>query len=138
MGRSFRVNDKVMQTENNYQKEAFNGDIGVMTGSDPEKGQATVEFDGREVAYERDELDQLTLAYAVSVHKSQGNEYPAVVLPLLMQHYMMLQRNLLYTAMTRARRLLVIVGTMKALAIAVRNDRVEQRYTGLAKRLAAG
>ena len=138
MGRVFRVHDKVMQTENNYQKEVFNGDIGLLTGYEEEKGLVTVEFDGREVEYERDELDQLTLAYAVSVHKSQGNEYEAVIMPVLTQHYMMLQRNLLYTAMTRARKLLVIVGTMKALAIAVRNDRVEHRYTGLEPRLAAG
>lgn len=136
MGRVFRVNDKLMQTENNYQKEVFNGDIGVLTGHEPEEGLVTVEFDGRRVEYEKDDLDQLTLAYAVSVHKSQGNEYQAVIMPVLTQHYMMLQRNLLYTAMTRARKLLVIVGTMKALAIAVGNDRVERRYTGLAGRLA--
>ncbi|MFH1140402.1 MAG: ATP-dependent RecD-like DNA helicase, partial [Chloroflexota bacterium] len=136
MGRTFRVNDKVMQTENNYDKEVFNGDIGAVAGFDLEKGEVTMTFDDRQVAYDQSELDELTLAYAISVHKSQGSEYPAVVLPLLTQHYMMLQRNLLYTAMTRAKKLLVIVGSRKALAIAVKNDKVERRFTGLVQRLA--
>lgn len=135
MGRSFRVNDKVMQIQNNYDKEVFNGDIGTVMGFDPVEGQVKVAFDGREVAYDLSELDELTLAYAISVHKSQGSEYEAVVLPLITQHYVMLQRNLLYTAITRARKLLVIVGTRKAIAIALKNDRVQRRFTGLRKRL---
>ena len=135
MGRSFRLGDKVMQIQNNYEKEVFNGDIGAVTAFDPVEGQMSVTFDDREVPYNLSELDELTLAYAISVHKSQGNEYGAVVMPLLTQHYVMLQRNLIYTAITRARKLLVIVGTKRALAIAVRNDKVQRRFTALRGKL---
>lgn len=134
-GRLFRVGDKVMQIRNNYDKDVFNGDWGRIRNLDMELQELAVEFDGRTVAYEFSELDELVLAYAVSVHKAQGSEYPAVILPLLTQHYVMLQRNLLYTAITRARKLAVIVGTKKALAIAVRNDRMLHRHTLLRERL---
>ena len=135
--RAFRQGDRVMQVRNNYDKEVFNGDMGVIQAIDLELQKATVAFDGRPVAYDFLELDELTHAWAVSVHKSQGSEYPAVVIPLLTSHYMMLQRNLLYTAVTRARRLVVLVGQPKAIWLAVRNNDVTLRYTGLAERLLA-
>ncbi|MHC1729689.1 MAG: ATP-dependent RecD-like DNA helicase [Syntrophobacteraceae bacterium] len=135
-GRTFRVNDKVMQIRNNYDKEVFNGDIGRVRRIDQEGQEIQVEFDGRNVKFDFSELDELVLAYAISIHKSQGSEYPAVVFPLLTQHYMMLQRNLLYTAVTRARKLVVIVGSKKALAIAIKNDRTQSRFTLLKERLA--
>ncbi len=135
-GRTFRVRDKVMQIRNNYDKEVFNGDIGRIRRIDQEAQEMRVEFDGRSVAYDFSELEELVLAYAVSIHKSQGSEYPAVIFPLLTQHFVMLQRNLLYTALTRAKKLAVIVGSKKALAIAVRNNRTQSRFTLLAERLA--
>lgn len=132
----FRVGDRVLQLRNNYDLEVYNGDIGEVLGIDPEEQLLTVGYDGeREVAYDFGLLDELTLAYAISVHKSQGAEYPCVVVPLLTQHYALLQRNLLYTGVTRARRLVVLVGDKRAIAIAVGNNRVELRYTGLAARL---
>ena len=131
----FKLNDKVMQIRNNYDKEVFNGDIGRVCGLDLEEQEMRVNFDGREVAYDFSELDELVLAYAISVHKSQGSEYPAVIVPVVTQHYMLLQRNLLYTAVTRARKLVVLIGTRKALAIAVKNDKVQKRYTRLADRV---
>ncbi len=134
-GRNFRSGDKVMQIRNNYDKEVFNGDIGRISSVDAIDQIVTVEFPERTVEYESSDLNELVLAYAVTVHKSQGSEYNAVVIPLLTQHYMMLQRNLLYTAITRAKRLVVLVGTKKAIAMAIRNDKVAKRYTGLAKRL---
>ncbi|RJQ08948.1 MAG: ATP-dependent RecD-like DNA helicase [Bacillota bacterium] len=137
----FRTGDKIMQIRNNYGKEVFNGDIGVIRGIEPEDGQVVVSFPGetgpRLVTYERDELDELVLAYATTVHKSQGSEYPVVVMPVSTQHYLMLQRHLLYTAVTRAKRLVVLVGTKKALAIAVRNNKLEERFSRLADRLRA-
>jgi len=133
--RSFRVNDKVMQIKNNYDKEVFNGDIGRITGIRPEEYQVTVTFDGRDVAYEFSDLDEIVLAYAVSVHKSQGSEYPAVVIPILIQHYILLQRNLIYTAITRGRDLVVMVGTRKALAMGINNDKTQKRHTLLRHRL---
>jgi exodeoxyribonuclease V alpha subunit len=136
-GRIFRVGDRVMQTSNNYEKEVFNGDVGRILSIDATEHTAAVEFDGRAVRYERTDLDELVLAYAVSIHKSQGSEYPAVIIPILTQHYIMLQRNLLYTALTRARKLVVLVGSKKAVAIAVKNDRVQRRYTRLRDRLRA-
>ncbi|MFQ5873538.1 MAG: ATP-dependent RecD-like DNA helicase [Dehalococcoidia bacterium] len=117
-------------------KEVFNGDIGQVTAFEPVDGQIQVTFDDRSVVYDLSELDELALAYAISVHKSQRSEYAAVVMSLLAQHYVMLQRNLVYTAITRARKLLVLVGTRKALAIAVKNDRVLRRFTNLRTRLA--
>jgi len=134
-GRLFRTNDKVMQIKNNYEKEVFNGDIGRIVGIDLEEQKVMVKFEDRVVTYEWSDLDELVLAYAISIHKSQGSEYPAVIVPLLLQHYIMLQRNLLYTAITRAKRLVVLVGSKRAIAIAVRNAKVQHRYTNLAARL---
>ncbi len=132
----YRLNDKVMQLRNNYDKEVYNGDIGRIISVDQEQNEIAVLFDGRSIPYEAAELDELVPAYAISVHKSQGNEYPAVILPLLTQHYMLLQRNLVYTAVTRGKRLVVVVGTRKAMGIAIRNNKTQQRYTLLRQRLA--
>lgn len=134
-GWKFKLNDKVMQVKNNYDKEVFNGDIGRITRIDPENQEITISFDERDVRYSYTDLDEIVLAYAVSVHKSQGSEYPAVVMPILTQHYILLQRNLVYTAVTRGRELVVMVGTMKALAIGVKNDKTQKRYTYLRHRL---
>jgi exodeoxyribonuclease V alpha subunit len=136
-GRSFRVGDKVMQVRNNYDLEVFNGDIGRVTGIDELDQLLRVTVDGREVVYEPSMLDELTLAYACTIHKSQGSEYPCVIVPLHTQHYLMLQRNLLYTALTRARKLAILVGEPRALAAAVNNRRVRTRFTKLAERLAS-
>ena len=133
-GRLFRMNDKVMQTKNNYEKDVFNGDIGRLVGIDTEEQRVQIRFEYRVVDYELSDLDDVALAYAISIHKSQGAEYPAVVVPLLSQHYIMLQRNLLYTAITRAKRLVVLVGSKRAIAIAVRNNKVQHRYTNLTAR----
>ena len=134
--RVFRAGDKVMQIRNDYEKDVFNGDIGTIIDIPRGDGVLTVELlDGRRADYERGELDQLMHAYAVSVHKSQGSEYPAIVLPLMTQHFMMLQRNLLYTAITRGRRLVVIVGQRRAINMAVRNQSTRQRWTWLAERV---
>jgi exodeoxyribonuclease V alpha subunit len=133
--RNFRVKDKVMQIKNNYDKEVFNGDIGRITRIDPENQEIVISFDGRDVPYDYSDLDEVVLAYAVSVHKSQGSEYPAVIIPVLTQHFMLLQRNLIYTGVTRGRKLVVLVGTRKAMSIAVKNDKTEKRYTYLAYRL---
>jgi exodeoxyribonuclease V alpha subunit len=133
--RVYRPGDRVMQLRNNYDKDVYNGDMGIITALDPIEQEVTVLIDNRKVQYNFLELDELTHAWAVSVHKSQGSEYPAVVIPVLTSHYMMLQRNLLYTAITRARRLVVLVGQPKAIAIAVNNNKVAARYTGLTERL---
>ncbi len=135
-GRNFRVRDKVMQIKNNYDKEVFNGDIGRITGIDEEAQELTISFDGRNVDYDFSDLDEVVLAYAVSVHKAQGSQYPVVVIPVHTQHYMLLQRNLIYTGITRGQKLVVMVGTPKALAIAVGNNKTRKRYTRLAERLA--
>ncbi len=134
-GQVFRTGDKVMQTQNDYDKDVFNGDIGWVEALDIVGHTLTVIFEGRRVVYDWSEADQLVLAYAVSVHKSQGAEFPVVVMPLVTAHYLMLQRNLLYTAVTRAKELCVLVGSRRALAIAVRNDQVTRRYTALDLRL---
>jgi exodeoxyribonuclease V alpha subunit len=134
-GQIFREGDKVMQIRNNYDKDVFNGDWGRIRKIDSEGQEIRVVIDGREIPYEFSELDELVLAYSITVHKAQGSEYPAVIVPLLTQHYMMLQRNLLYTAITRARKLAVIVGSKKALAIAIRNDRMQHRFTLFSERL---
>jgi exodeoxyribonuclease V alpha subunit len=133
--RLFKIGDKVMQIRNNYDKEVFNGDLGRIAKIDREDQELLVNYDGRFVAYDFSELDELTLAYAISVHKSQGNEYPAVILPVMTQHFILLQRNLIYTAVTRAKRLIVLVGTKKALAIGIKNDKTQQRYSALKERL---
>ncbi len=139
-GRVFRVGDKVMQQRNDYDKDVFNGDVGWIRAINRENSTVKVEFLEEAgpliVSYEFHELDELTLAYAVTVHKSQGSEYPAIVMPLTREHYMLLQRNLLYTAITRAKRLCILIGQPRALEVAVRNNRVTQRNTGLAERLA--
>ena len=134
-GYLFRARDKVMQIRNNYDKEVFNGDIGVVDTVDLEERSLTVNFDGRMVEYDVSELDELVLAYATTIHKSQGSEYPIVVMPVLMNHFIMLQRNLIYTGITRAKKILVIVGTKKALFYAVRNVTVTNRNTMLRERL---
>ncbi|MDR3603715.1 MAG: ATP-dependent RecD-like DNA helicase [Syntrophaceae bacterium] len=134
-GRSFRVNDKVMQIRNNYDKDVFNGDIGRISKIDTVNQEVTILFDGRAVTYDYSDLDEIVLAYAISIHKSQGSEYPCVVIPLLTQHYVLLQRNLLYTAVTRGKRLVIVVGSKKAMAIAVKNDKPQNRYTLLRERL---
>jgi exodeoxyribonuclease V alpha subunit len=134
-GRSFRENDKVMQIKNNYSKEVFNGDTGTIVEAAESEGVLKVRFGDRVVEYSRVDVDELVLAYAASVHKAQGSEYPAVVVPIVTQHYMLLQRNLLYTAITRGEKLVVLVGSRQAVAIAVNNDRVMKRYTNLENRL---
>ncbi|MDR3567738.1 MAG: ATP-dependent RecD-like DNA helicase [Syntrophobacteraceae bacterium] len=134
-GRNFRVRDKVMQIKNNYDKEVFNGDIGRITGIDEEAQELSISFDGRQVDYDFTDLDEVVLAYAVSVHKAQGSQYPVVVIPLHTQHYMLLQRNLIYTGITRGQKLVIMVGTPKALSIAVKNNRTRKRYTRLAERI---
>jgi exodeoxyribonuclease V alpha subunit len=133
--RSFRLKDKVMQTRNNYEKEVFNGDIGLVKSIDEKNQEVVVDYEGRAVSYDYSELDEIILAYAISVHKAQGSEYPAVVIPILPQHYLLLQRNLIYTAVTRGKQLVVMVGSKKALAAGVRNERTLKRYTYLEERL---
>jgi len=135
LGNAYKAGDKVMHLKNNYQKEVYNGDIGVVRGFDQQKTELAVEYYGRIVHYDTSELDQITIAYAISVHKSQGSEYPAVIVPLVTQHYVLLQRNLLYTAMTRGKKLVILIGTPKALHIALKNDKPQMRLTSLAGRL---
>ncbi len=134
-GTLFRVGDRVMQTRNNYDKDVYNGDMGYVTEIDLENQTLAVSIDDRSIEYEWNEADELALAYAVSVHKAQGSEYPVIVMPLLTQHYLMLQRNLLYTAITRARKLVVLVGSKRALGMAVHNNKPSERYSGLKERL---
>ena len=137
-GFKYRQGDRVMQIRNNYDKEVFNGDIGTVESVDVEDRSLSVIFDGRTVDYEDSELDELTLAYATTIHKSQGSEYPVVVIPLLMTHYVMLQRNLIYTGITRAKKICIIVGTTKALAYSIHNMVVLKRNTRLKERLHSG
>ncbi|MFZ0612545.1 MAG: ATP-dependent RecD-like DNA helicase [Desulfobacterales bacterium] len=134
--REVRLHDKVMQIKNNYDKDVFNGDIGRVSRIDPIGGELVIRFEDQAVTYAFSDLDEIVLAYAISVHKSQGSEYPAVIIPVATQHFMLLQRNLMYTAITRGRRLVVMVGTRKALAIAVKNSEPRQRCTRLKERLA--
>ena len=136
-GWTFCPGDKVMQVENDYDKEVYNGDLGVVSDIDMEEGELSVDFDGRDVNYGFGELDELVLAYATTIHKSQGSEYPAVVIPLSTQHYPMLQRNLVYTGVTRGKRLVVLVGQRQALAIAVRGGRARRRWSKLQEWLIA-
>jgi ATP-dependent exoDNAse (exonuclease V) alpha subunit len=135
-GWTFCPGDKVMQVENDYDKDVYNGDLGVVSRIDMEEGELHVDFDSREVTYDFGELDELVLAYATTIHKSQGSEYPAVVIPLTTQHYPMLQRNLVYTGVTRGKRLVVLVGQRKALAIAVKGARARKRWSKLREWLA--
>jgi exodeoxyribonuclease V alpha subunit len=130
-GWTFCPGDKVMQVENDYDKEVYNGDLGIVSHIEMEEGELIVDFDGRELIYGFGELDELVLAYATTIHKSQGSEYPAVVIPLSTQHYPMLQRNLVYTGVTRGKRLVVLVGQRKALAIAVKGARARRRWSKL-------
>ena len=134
-GRTFRVGDRVLQSVNNYDKDAFNGDLGWVTGVDHAAGRITVSFEETGVDYDFSELDELQPSFAMTVHRAQGSEFPAVVVPVLTQHYPMLQRNLLYTAITRGRKLVVVVGSRRALAMAVRNDRPGERNSMLGIRL---
>lgn len=136
-GITFRTGDKVMQIRNNYDKDVYNGDIGFVRSIDIIEHMLSVDFEGRLVTYDWNEVDELTLAYVVSVHKAQGSEFPVVVMPVVAQHYMMLQRNLLYTAITRARNLCVLTGSQRAISMAVRNNKVSHRYTALEWRLGA-
>jgi exodeoxyribonuclease V alpha subunit len=131
----FKLYDKVMQIRNNYDKEVFNGDIGKIIGINNEDHSLTIKFDSKNAHYSFNELEELELAYAISVHKSQGSEYPAVVMPIVIQHYIMLQRNLMYTGITRARELVILVGSKKAVNIAIKNSNINKRYTYLRKRL---
>jgi exodeoxyribonuclease V alpha subunit len=132
-GWTFAPGDKVMQIENDYDKEVYNGDIGHIDNVAPNAGEIVVSFDGRSITYGFGELDMLVPAYAATIHKSQGSEYPAVIIPVLTQHYAMLQRNLLYTGVTRGKRLVVLVGQKKAVAIAVRNASGRRRWSKLAE-----
>jgi exodeoxyribonuclease V alpha subunit len=134
----FFLNDKVMQLRNNYLKEVFNGEIGIVSAIDVQAGTLTAAFDGRMVRYDEAEAEELALAYAISVHKAQGSEYPVVVMPIVTQHYIMLQRNLLYTALTRAQQMVILVGSPKAVRIAVASDTPRQRRSLLAWRLLQG
>ncbi len=133
--RKFKINDKVMQIRNNYDKTVFNGDIGRIKHIDIDSREAYILFDKSLVTYDFSELDEIILAYAISVHKAQGSEYPAVVIPVVTQHYMLLQRDLIYTAVTRAKNLAVMVGTSKALALGIKNDKTQKRFTLLEERL---
>src|SRR5208337_5243139 len=130
-GWRFQIGDKVIQTENDYDKDVFNGDIGIVERIDSVEHEVTIRFDDRLVNYDFGELDEVALAYAITIHKSQGSEFPAVVIPLATQQYLLLQRNLVYTGITRGKKLLVLIGQKKALGIAVRNDRPQRRYSGL-------
>jgi exodeoxyribonuclease V alpha subunit len=135
-GWSYGVGDKVMQATNDYERDVYNGDLGMVSAIDPEEAELVVDFEGREVVYGFGELDELVLAYATTIHKSQGSEYPAVVIPLTTQHYSMLARNLLYTGVTRGKKLVVLVGQRRALAIAVRNGSARRRWSKLGEWLA--
>jgi exodeoxyribonuclease V alpha subunit len=134
-GWQYRLRDKVIQTENDYDKDVFNGDIGQISKIDPVEREVTVCFDQRDVIYDFGELDEVALAYAITIHKSLGSEFPAIVITLAMQHCLLLQRNLLYTGITRGKKLVVLIGQRKALAMAVKNNRTENRFSGLLVRL---
>jgi exodeoxyribonuclease V alpha subunit len=133
--RLYRVGDKVIQTRNDYEKNVFNGDMGIIHSFDFENRSVQVVINGTVVEYDWLDMEELTLAYACTVHRAQGSEYPVVVFPIVTQHYIMLQRNLLYTAVTRAQKMVVLVGTRQAISIAVRNDQIAKRWSALAWRL---
>jgi exodeoxyribonuclease V alpha subunit len=130
-----RVRDKVIQTENDYDKEVFNGDIGQIASIDLEEREVMIRYDSRLVAYDLGELDEISPAYAISIHKAQGSEFPVVVIPIAMQQYLLLERNLIYTGITRGKRLVMVVGEPKALQIAVRKNNTRWRHSGLQNRL---
>ena len=134
-GWEFRPGDKVIQTENNYDKDIFNGDIGQIESIDPVERTVSIRFDDRAIEYDYGELDEISLAYAITIHKAQGSEFNTVVIPIATQQYVMLQRNLIYTGITRGKKLVVTIGQPKALAMAVRNVRYEERHSGLLERL---
>ena len=134
--RCFRLHDKVMQIRNNYDKDVFNGDMGRISFMDVRERTLSITFDERVVPYDFDELDEIAPAYAISIHKSQGSEYPAVVIPVMMQHYVLLQRNLIYTGVTRGKKLVILVGESRALHTAIKNNKTRKRFTRLAQRLA--
>lgn len=134
-GWQFRVRDKVIQTQNNYDREVFNGDIGQIAAIDHAEREVLIRFDGRDVVYDFGELDEISLAYAITIHKSQGSEFPVVILPVAMQHFLLLQRNLVYTGLTRGKKMVVILGEKKALGLAVRNGQTNTRHSGLLARL---
>jgi exodeoxyribonuclease V alpha subunit len=136
-GVTFAPGDKVIQMVNNYDKDVYNGDIGLIQTIDIEESLLKIEFDGRDVEYGFSELDEIQLAYAVSIHKSQGSEYPVIVIPLAMQHYMLLERNLIYTAITRGKQLVVVIAQTKALAMAVKTQKSQRRLTLLTQRIQA-
>jgi exodeoxyribonuclease V alpha subunit len=136
-GTAFAIGDKVMQVENDYDKEIFNGDVGFVEAIDPELGEMMINFDGRSVTFAFGELDQVVLAYATTIHKAQGSEYPVVVIPVMTQHYAMLQRNLLYTGVTRGKRLVILLGQKRAVAIAVKNISGRRRWSKLPEWLTA-
>ena len=136
-GTTLRVGDRLIQRVNDYQREVFNGDLGVIVAIDFEEQEIKVQFDQRQVTYDYADLNEVDLAWAVTIHKSQGSEYPVVLLALFPQHYLMLSRNLLYTGLTRAKQLAVIVGPKKAMVMAVNQVKDQKRYTGLAWRLSA-
>jgi exodeoxyribonuclease V alpha subunit len=136
-GWQFRPRDKVIQTENDYEKDIFNGDIGQIVKFDLFEREVLIRFDQREGLYDFGELDEISLAYAITIHKSQGSEFPAIVTPLAMQQYMLLQRNLVYTGITRGKKLVVLIGQRKALALVVKNNRTENRFSGLLARMLA-
>jgi exodeoxyribonuclease V alpha subunit len=132
---TYRIGDKIIQNRNNYDKNIFNGDTGIVARIAPDKSGLTINFNGEHIEYTKGELGEIQLAYAISIHKSQGSEYPAVIIPLLKQHFMMLQRNLVYTGITRARQKVYLVGDLEAYAMAVRNNKTEIRRTHLQARL---
>ncbi len=134
-GWTFRLGDRVIQTENDYNRDVFNGDLGLIESINRIEQEMVVNFEGRQVEYDFGDLDETALAYVLSIHKSQGSEFPCVVIPLHTQHYMMLQRNLLYTAVTRGKKLVILVGTKKALGMAVRRQDTARRFTALKGRL---
>ena len=134
-GSILRVGDRVIQKVNDYNREVFNGDLGVVEFIDLEELDVTVRYENRSVTYDLADLNEIGLAWAVTIHKSQGSEYPVVIMPIFMQHFMMLSRNLIYTGLTRARKLAVVVGSQKAIGLAVRQVKDRERYTLLDKRL---
>jgi exodeoxyribonuclease V alpha subunit len=134
-GNTLRVGDRIIQLKNDYDKEVFNGDLGIIAAIDSVEQEVIISFDGRDVTYDYADLNEINLAYAISIHKSQGSEYPVVILPLYLQHYIMLSRNLVYTGLTRAKKLAIVIGSSKAIAIAVKHNNERQRYTRLRERL---